>query len=342
VDDRSNRPQVYRNHVVYVAGNAGNDHVFLYDLNTKTETRISSVATEHANPAIHGTRIVFEQGRWAEPELVLYDTRAKSVDASATNLWHLGLSAAKQPSIWGNRLSWTDLRNAKNYDSGSDYYGNWVNEDLYTGLLRVPKITIASPATFPRTVSYSAVTTFVVDVKQPGGANIANGTRIYFESSTDGYTWKSVGSTETVSGRVTFATAPLTRKYYYRFWYNGSATTPATVSSVVVVTPKVRLGTPKAPKTMKKGKTYSVYGSLKPRHTSGTKPVRIYKYRKVDGKWKRFGYVKATASNDGLYSKYKVRLKLTTKGSWRLRAYAPADSRHAATWSSKYDSVTVK
>ena len=108
------------------------------------------------------------------------------------------------------------------------------------------------------------------------------------------------------------------------------------------MTPKVSIGTPVAPKTMKKSKSYTVYGSLKPKHTSGTKPVRIYKYKKVSGKWKSYGYVKATASNYSTYTRYKVKMKLTSKGSWRMRAYAPADSKHAATWSSKYDNVTVK
>ena len=110
----------------------------------------------------------------------------------------------------------------------------------------------------------------------------------------------------------------------------------AGVSSTLALAPKVALGTPKAPKTMKRARYYTVYGSLKPRHKSGTKPVRIYKYKKVNGKWKSYGYVKARAYKYGSYSRYKVNMRLTSKGSWRLRAYAPADSRHAKTWSGKY------
>jgi len=120
----------------------------------------------------------------------------------------------------------------------------------------------------------------------------------------------------------------------------GNIETAKTVK-LTVVKPKASLGTPIAPKTMKRSKSYNVYGSLKPRHTKGTKPVRIYKYKKVGGKWKSMGYVKATASNYGSYSRYKVKMRLTSKGKWRLRAYAPADSKHAATWSTKYDYVTV-
>jgi hypothetical protein len=209
-------------------------------------------------------------------------------------------------------------------------------------VLQVPKIAITSPSSFPRTTAYSTVTTFLVDVKQPSGTNVADGTRIHFESSTDGYGWSSVTSATTLAGRVVFVTAKQDSKHYYRFWYNGTSETPPTVSAVALVTPRASVGTPVAPKTMRLGTTYSVYGSLRPRHTAGTKPVRVYRYRKVSGHWKSYGYANATAYNYSTYSRYKVRMRLTTKGSWRLRAYAPADSKHAATWSKYYDYVTVK
>ena len=48
---------------------------------------------------------------------------------------------------------------------------------------------------------------------------------------------------------------------------------------------------------MKKSKSYAVYGSLKPKHAKGSKPVRVYKYKKVGKKWVKKGYVKAKAYN---------------------------------------------
>ena len=50
----------------------------------------------------------------------------------------------------------------------------------------------------------------------------------------------------------------------------------------------------------------------------------------------------AKASDYPPYSKYKASVKLPHRGKWRLRAYAPADTLHAAAWSSGYDYVTVK
>ena len=73
---------------------------------------------------------------------------------------------------------------------------------------------------------------------------------------------------------------------------------PVTTIPTVTKT-RVSLGAPVAPKTMKRSKSYTVYGSLKPRHTAGTKPVWVYRYKKVAGKWKTYGYVKATAYNYG-------------------------------------------
>jgi VCBS repeat-containing protein len=142
-------------------------------------------------------------------------------------------------------------------------------------------------------------------------------------------------------GRFALRIKPL-NKTYYRASFAGDVDFSACLSSARFATPKVSLGAPVAPKTMRRSKVYTVYGSLKPKHTAGTKPVRIYRERKVAGKWKKFGYVRATAYTYKGYSRYKVKMGLTTRGSWRLRAYAPADSRHAATWSSKYDYVRVE
>lgn len=98
---------------------------------------------------------------------------------------------------------------------------------------------------------------------------------------------------------------------------------------------------PNAPSTMYKGKAKTIFGYLKPQHTAGTYPVRIYKYRYVSGDWKSYGYVNAKASNYSTYTKYSKTFSLPYKGKWRLRAVAPADSAHVIARSS-YDYVTVK
>jgi len=107
--------------------------------------------------------------------------------------------------------------------------------------------------------------------------------------------------------------------------------------------PKPTVGTPIAPSSMRKGRYYTVYGYLKPRHTSGTYPVRIYKYKKTSSGWKSYGYVAAKASYySSTTTKYSKSVSLPSTGKWRVRAFAPTDSLHAEAWSSGYDYITVK
>jgi Tol biopolymer transport system component len=338
--ERNNWPQICGDHVVYVASSGGNDQVFLYDLTSGTETQISTEATTHANPAINGTRIVYEEGDLSNPSLVLYDLHAKAVETTATNRWALGSGTKTQPSLWGDRLSWTDMRNG--LFNSSDQWNAWRNDDLYTGVLAVPELSIVTPTVLPTTVAYSAVTTFVVDAEDPDGSDVDTATPIWLETSVNGLTWHSIAVTGTVDGKVTFVTPGLTRKTYIRFWYNGTTETPPAVSAAAVITPRADLGAPILPKLshLRHTKSYSIHGFLKPRHSVGS-TVRIYRWRKVSGKWKSYGYVSAKVSNYLDYSKYTKSMKLPVAGAWRLRALAPADSGHAKTWSSIVY-VTVK
>lgn len=132
-------------------------------------------------------------------------------------------------------------------------------------------------------------------------------------------------------------------KTFYRVRFAGQAGAFLEATSVIrAATPRAYVRTPIAPRTMRAGRTSTVYGYLKPRHTAGTYPVRIYRYRYVGGKWKRYGYVKAKASSYSSYTKYTAKVKLPYRGRWRLRAYHPADSAHAASWSGGFDYVTVR
>jgi len=105
---------------------------------------------------------------------------------------------------------------------------------------------------------------------------------------------------------------------------------------------RVTVGNPLAPKRMSPAKRYTVSATLKPHHTAGTYPLRIYKYRYVAGTWKASGYVKARAANYSTYTKCSCKVRLPLKGKWRLRAYAPADAFHRAAWSRGYAYVTVR
>ena len=152
----------------------------------------------------------------------------------------------------------------------------------------------------------------------------------------------SYETTTDAAGAFLFTLRP-TALTYYRVRFAGSADFLPTSSAVpLFALPASWVGSPVAPSTMSHSRYYTIYGYLKPRHTSGSYPVRIYKYRYVSGHWKSYGYESARASNYYSYTKYSHPIKLPYKGRWKVRAYAPADSGHFATWSSRYDYITVK
>lgn len=93
-------------------------------------------------------------------------------------------------------------------------------------------------------------------------------------------------------------------------------------------------------RTIRRGRTYRATGSLKPRHTAGTKPVKIYAYRYVRGKYRYYRAFSATASNYSSYTKYTAKVRLPYRGKWRLRA-VHSDTQHLKSYSS-YRYVTVR
>jgi hypothetical protein len=170
------------------------------------------------------------------------------------------------------------------------------------------------------------------------------GQRVQLEESSSGKTFSamSVFATTTVDGKFTFRVKPSTKRWY-RVRFDETDEYSGFVSSATLVRVRSYVGTPKAPSKMRRTRRYTVYSYLKPRHKGGTYPVRIYMWKKTSsGKWKRYGYVKAKVMNYRSYSKYCRTIQLPTKGTWRLRAYAPSDSGHLAKWSGKYDYVAVR
>jgi hypothetical protein len=166
------------------------------------------------------------------------------------------------------------------------------------------------------------------------------GSLVVLQSSADGINFSSialgaVGS----SGAVTFRVAPAVKTYYRLAYSAGSA---SIFSGVMSVTPKVFLSAAVAPTKISHRASFKSYGYLKPRHGAGSYPVKIYVERLVKNQWKSYGFAYAKASNVSSYTKYAATVRLPQSGRWRLRAYAPADAQHAATWASTYTYVTVK
>jgi len=162
------------------------------------------------------------------------------------------------------------------------------------------------------------------------------------QSSLDGVTWTTIGSVESDGG--TFVTPALTRATKFRATWAGVDEYGPSTSDYVLVKPKVALQNPDAPTTVKKYADFLVSGTLKPRHSPGwNKAVKLYCYKKdaVTGTWVLKKAVWCKTVDYLTYSKYRVSIYLGSTGTWKLRAFAPEDTLHAATWSTSHF-LTVK
>ena len=174
-----------------------------------------------------------------------------------------------------------------------------------------------------------------------GGTGLSGKTVILQAYSSGAYRDTSAKAVTAADGTFSIPVVPRDRTYY-RVRFAGDTTNVGSVSTYRVVTPRAWVGNPVAPSVVYSTRYYTVAGYMKPRHSAGSYPVRIYRWRYEGGAWKSYGYVWAKAYDYSTYTKYARAVRLPYKGWWRLRAYAPADSLHAAAWSSGYDTVLVK
>lgn len=162
----------------------------------------------------------------------------------------------------------------------------------------------------------------------------------------NGSTWGNLGTATTdARGYFSVSITP-TRRSSYRVAFPGDTIYRASVSPIVIVTPRVYLSAPSAPSIAYKGRAFSSTSYLKPRHSASTCPVRLlcYRYEKQSNgtyKWVHRKSVSAKALNYSSYTKVSAAVSLPHTGKWRIRAYHAADSLNAATYSS-YRYVTVK
>lgn len=168
-----------------------------------------------------------------------------------------------------------------------------------------------------------------------GAEPFVAGQEIALELSYDGATWTALpGLLSPVSPFAYSATVLPTRSTQYRFVFASDGVHQATSSDPVTVTPRVKLGRPVAPKAVKRGRKFTAYGSLVPKHASGSKTVRIKCYQKKSGKWKLRRTVRAANRNYRTYSRYSAKLALPARGSWKLVAYSAPSSKYASKTSS--------
>lgn len=220
------------------------------------------------------------------------------------------------PTLSGAQIAWTRTDAAARV--------------VWTGSLQKSAATIAIKA--PATCAFGGPAKLSGSVKW--GSEPLAGRTVKIQSrtkTTDAWSnWKTVTTDALGAWKVT---ASPKRKTYYRAAFAGDAAFAAGVSSSKAVLPRVSLSGPGGvPSPASRMKTYTAYGTLKPRHSAGTYPVRIKCYRKVGSAWvlkKTYRARVRTISSSA--SKYSARVRLGTAGSWRIRAYYPGTGSNAET-----------
>lgn len=194
--------------------------------------------------------------------------------------------------------------------------------------------------------TYGGVTYVAPQLLDADGKTV-DGQRMYLYRSYDGRTWSYDGwllSSSTITSDSAWI-SNIRRKVWYQARLKADGDhlyAPESSRTSVVIKPQVKLTTPVAPSSVKRGAAFSVYGYLEPKHTAGASSVWIKKYKKSGSSWVYVGYVKAKNVTSGSKTKYVASTSIGTAGTYKLVGYAPTDDGHSATTTTSYDVVYVK
>jgi len=162
-----------------------------------------------------------------------------------------------------------------------------------------------------------------------GAEAFTEGKVVTVQSSIDaGATWTDAGEYD-LDALAGYSVTPK-QKTRYRLVYAGDSVHQAEESAVVTVAPRVKLGKPAAPSSVKRRARFTAYGSVGPKQKVGAKVVRIKCYLKQGGKWR---YVKSVKASNKTATRYSAKLSLPGRGTWKLVASYKATSLYAATTS---------
>jgi hypothetical protein len=196
-----------------------------------------------------------------------------------------------------------------------------------------------------RTITYGKPTKVSGSVVGTDGAGLEDQrvelyARSYLTNESE-YRRVALAST-TAGGAYSFGVAPKFKTFYKVVALPAIPGYSYGQSAERTVKVRILLTRPYAPTTVARGRTFTTYGYMKPKHNSGSHTVYVYKYRWEKRANGTYGYVyKSRArttnyNNSSAYptkTKYLVRTTLPSRGTWRLVAKALDDGKHATTLS---------
>jgi beta propeller repeat protein len=311
-------PSIDGDWVTYSDLRNGNYDVYAFNLTTGIETRLTTDPNSQYDSRVSGTKVVYmSNGSGVSWDILLYDL-ATGRETTLTT----GPANEEYPAIDGDRVVYEASGGGRN--------------DICVGELATPRISVSAPST----VAQGATARLAGSMASFTGIPMAD-RWVKLETSVDGVSWTGTTQVKTDgTGAFSLTSPALTSARYVRATFDGEADNLSAQSAPVLVKPRAVLGTPVAPSTMSRTKTYTVYGDLKPRHVAGTAGGTLQCYRLESGKWKLRKSFSLSAYDYSTYSRFRASVKLTSTGKWRMRAYH-SDSGHAPTYSA-WRNVTVK
>lgn len=316
-------------YVVWSQDRGTSDYDIMFrDLNKSANVTAVAAAGPQYNPRLDGTRVIYTHQSATDFTAWAYDIlvgKAVRLTSSADD--------ELNPDIFGNTCVWH--RSAASYETS-----------IILGRLAAPELSISAPTTTGH------LAPFKIAGRLTENGLPMTGRKVYLEWGSADYGWSQVAEATTSSdGNYSFSVTGLSSARRYRTRYNGSTyrygmstrlSSFSAVSASRVIKPKALLGRPSGPSSIDEDTYFTTRGVLKPWHEpEDTRPVRIKVYKRINGKYRYKTTYTPKLYDYSSYSKYTARIKLTSPGKWRIRAYYPTSSTNYKTYST-YRYITAE
>jgi beta propeller repeat protein len=104
-------PSIWSNYIVWVDGRNGGSDVYLQNMATKVQTRVTS-GFYVESPFVSGNRIVWTDWRNGNPDIYMYEISTKK-----TTRITLNTATQVKPCTYGNYIVWQDYRDNNGYSN---------------------------------------------------------------------------------------------------------------------------------------------------------------------------------------------------------------------------------
>ena len=190
------------------------------------------------------------------------------------------------------------------------------------------------------TVTVGGSQTLTATLMDTSNSLAVGGAQVRVEKATStGGPWSLVQTVTNggTTGDYSLAVTPL-QTTYYRFVYEGTATYASATSGTLTVKVQPTLAKPTCPASIKKGKTFTVKGTVQPGAPGGP-VVKVQTYRKVNGAWSKY---KSAYSTSRSGTNYSVKIKIKATGKFKFKATVATSATFVGVTSSYSKVLTVK